>query len=60
MEMLDLVCLKRQEFLEELEADDLRTLMTMEGSYWERIALSVNVAEGLTCYCSPKACKYKW
>lgn len=60
MEMLALVRAKRKEFMEDLEVDDPRTLMQSEGSKWERIALFVNVADGLTCYRSPDACKYKW
>ena len=58
--MLALVRAKRQEFLDELDVDDPRTLMTTKGSRWDRVVVSVNIGDGVTCYRSAKACKYKW
>lgn len=60
MEMIALVRAKRQEFLDEVDADDPRTLMTTEGTRWKKIGISVNLVDGVICYRSPDACKYKW
>ena len=60
MEMLALVCAKCQEFLDELDVDNPRTLITIEGSRWHRIVVFVNIADDVTCYRSPEAYKYKW
>jgi hypothetical protein len=59
-EILALVRAKRVEFVEELEVDDPRELMSSEMTKWDRIALSVNAAPGIVCYRSAEACKYKW
>jgi hypothetical protein len=58
--MIVLVRAKRQEYLEELDADDPRELMSTEMTKWERVSLSVNSANGMTCSRSAEACKYKW
>jgi hypothetical protein len=60
MEMLALVRAKRTEFIEELEADDPRLLMNTEKTKWERISLAVSSTDGVQCYRSVEACKYKW
>lgn len=59
METLAFVRAIRSEFLEEIDADDPRVLMTTEGTKWEKIAVSVNLADGVTCYRSSDGCKYK-
>jgi hypothetical protein len=58
--MLALVRAKHSEFLEELHSDDPRTLMTSEGTRWERVSAIVNLADGVSCYRSSEGCKYKW
>lgn len=58
--MLALVWAKRSEFLLELETNDLRKLMYPEMLKQEKIALSINIAPGITCYKSAEAYKYKW
>jgi hypothetical protein len=44
LEMLALVRAKRAEFMDELQVDDQRELMSTEGTKWERVSLSVNTA----------------
>jgi hypothetical protein len=58
--MLALVRAKRAEFIQELECDDPRELMNPEMSKWEKVSVSVNASNGICCYRSPEACKYKW
>jgi hypothetical protein len=60
MEMLALVRAKRAEFMEELEADDPTDLMNPKMSKWQKISVVVNAVQGISCYRSPEACKYKW
>jgi hypothetical protein len=58
--MIALVCAKRAEFMEELQVDDPRELMSSEMTKWERVSLHVNTALGITYFKSIEACKYKW
>jgi hypothetical protein len=60
LEMVALVRAKRAEFMDELEADDPRELMNPEMSKWHKISVAVNAVQGISCYRSPEACKYKW
>jgi hypothetical protein len=60
LEMIALVCAKRAEFMEELQVDDPRELMSSEMTKWERVSLHVNTALGITYFKSIEACKYKW
>jgi hypothetical protein len=60
MEMIALVRAKKQEFIKELDADNPRELMSTEMTKWERISMSMNTVEGMTCFRSIEACKYKW
>jgi hypothetical protein len=60
LEMLALVQAKRQEFIDELEADDPRLLMNSEMTKWERVSISVSAMAGIECKRTAEACKYKW
>jgi hypothetical protein len=55
-----LVRAKRQEFLEELDIEDPRELMSSEMTKWEKVSLSLNRADGISCFRTAEACKYKW
>ena len=60
MEILALVQVKQEEFMEELQTDDPRELMNIDITKWERVSLLVNIGSGISYYRSPEACKYKW
>jgi hypothetical protein len=60
LEMLTLVQAKRTELIAEIEVDDPHELMSPEMTKWEKVSLSVNAGPRISCYRSPKACKYKW
>ena len=60
VEMVALVQAKRAEFMDELEVDDPRDLMNPKISKWHKISVAVNSMQGISCYRSPEACKYKW
>jgi hypothetical protein len=59
LEMIALVCAKRAEFSEELQANDPCELMSSEMTKWDHVSLSINAVAGITYFRSVEACKYK-